>query len=102
MPTQNNGHDCGVYMLHYLTSRACEVEEDPFFDMVMFRRQFYFFLAVVRAYIMTEGAKTDQYDSIIEWTYDHFERLRAMKIQDNNTSKSWKLYQYETDGRMMN
>eukprot|EP00957_Ditylum_brightwellii_P010677 808534-Ditylum_brightwellii.AAC.1 len=72
MPTQINGHDCGVYVLHYLTSYACEVEEDLLFDLVMLRRRLYFFLAVVRAYLMTEGAKTDQYDSIIKWTYDHF------------------------------
>eukprot|EP00957_Ditylum_brightwellii_P055385 4197668-Ditylum_brightwellii.AAC.1 len=84
MPTQNNGHDCGVYVLHYLSSRACEVDEDPL------------------AYLMTEGAETDQYDSIIEWTYHHFEHLRAMKNQYINTSKSWKLYQCETDGRKMN
>eukprot|EP00957_Ditylum_brightwellii_P049297 3740450-Ditylum_brightwellii.AAC.1 len=102
MLTQNNGHDCGVYVLHYSTSRACEVEEDSLFDLVMFRRYLYFFLAVVRAYLMTEGANTDQYDSIIEWTYDHFEHLRAMKNQDINASKSWKLYQCENDGRKMN
>eukprot|EP00957_Ditylum_brightwellii_P070575 5362035-Ditylum_brightwellii.AAC.1 len=101
MPTQNNGCDCGVYVLHYLISHACEVEEDPFFDSVMFRRQFYFFLAFVRAYLMTEGAKPDQYDSIIEWTYDHFQHLKAMRNQDIKTSISWKLYQCETDRRKM-
>eukprot|EP00957_Ditylum_brightwellii_P081756 6220294-Ditylum_brightwellii.AAC.1 len=102
MPTQNNGHDRGVYVLHYLTWHACEVEEDPLFDLVMFKRHFYFFLAVVRAYLMTEGATTDQYYSIMEWTYDHFQHLRAMKNQDIKTSKPWKLYQCETDGRKMN
>eukprot|EP00957_Ditylum_brightwellii_P034072 2581039-Ditylum_brightwellii.AAC.1 len=85
MPTQNNGHNCGVYVLHYLTSLACDVEEDPLLDLVMFRRQLYFFLAVVKAYLMMEGAKTDQYASI--------KHLRAMRSQNIKTSKSWKLYQ---------
>eukprot|EP00957_Ditylum_brightwellii_P205696 15345008-Ditylum_brightwellii.AAC.1 len=102
MPTQNNGYDYGVYVLHYVTLHACEVEENPFFDLVMFRRQFYFFLAVVIYYLVMEGAKADQYDSIIEWTYDHFQHLRAMKNQDIKISKSWKLYQCEPGGRNMN
>eukprot|EP00957_Ditylum_brightwellii_P118372 9027805-Ditylum_brightwellii.AAC.1 len=49
-----------------------------------------------------EGAKTDQHDSMMEWTYDHFKYLRAMKNQDFKTSKSWKLYQCEPGGRKMN
>eukprot|EP00957_Ditylum_brightwellii_P205403 15343730-Ditylum_brightwellii.AAC.1 len=38
----------------------------------------------------------------MEWTYDHFQHLRAMRNQNIKTSKSWKLYQYETDGRSIN
>eukprot|EP00957_Ditylum_brightwellii_P207809 15354626-Ditylum_brightwellii.AAC.1 len=38
----------------------------------------------------------------MEWTYDQFEHLRAMRNQDIKTSKTWKLYQCVPGGRNMN
>eukprot|EP00957_Ditylum_brightwellii_P091361 6956266-Ditylum_brightwellii.AAC.1 len=37
----------------------------------------------------------------MEWTYDQFKHLRAIRNQDCNTSKTWKLYQCVPGGRNM-
>eukprot|EP00957_Ditylum_brightwellii_P133718 10195457-Ditylum_brightwellii.AAC.1 len=66
VPIQNNGHNCGVYILHYATCKACHTPYDVNFNPEQFRRRLLFFMLGLRWYLSSKSDKFNDEVSITE------------------------------------
>ena len=85
VPTQNDSHNCGVYVLHYATCAACHAPYDVDFSPQQFRKRLLFFMLGLRWYLSTESDEFNDDVSIMEWLMVKHPDMKAQNYSKPST-----------------